>query len=263
MSFIEVRDLRRTYRTVDGTEITTEQTVFDHLELDVEEGEFVAVVGPSGCGKSTLLNMIGGLDTVEKRRTAKVGSADARDNGRDREVPVIEGGGSISIGGFPISSAEGDAKADFINRTIGFVFQFHHLIPELSAQDNVALPQLIRGEGRKRARAAATRMLAKVRLADHAHKRPAVLSGGEKQRVAIARALINQPRLLLADEPTGSLDPELKSSIFDLLRQLNKKEGVTILLVTHDVTLLYDEEQQLKADRLVSLTEAKKRAVSV
>ncbi len=254
MAFIEVRDLRRTYRTLDGTEIATEQQVFDGLSLDVMEGEFVAVVGPSGCGKSTLLNMIGGLDSVAKRVAAKTQGA--------AEQPLIEGGGKITIGDFPISRIRGNAKADFINRNVGFVFQFHHLIPELTALENVALPMMIRRQSRRKAKAAALEMLEKVELGGHAGKRPAVLSGGEKQRVAIARALINRPRLLLADEPTGSLDPRRKGAIFDLLSRLNHEDGITIILVTHDTSLLYGDDRQLKTDRLISLTEAKQRAVN-
>ncbi len=255
MAFIEVRDLKRTYRTLDGTEIATEQKVFDGLDLDVAEGELVAVVGPSGCGKSTLLNMIGGLDLVDKRIEA------AARRGTEN-LPLVEGGGAITIGDFPISQVQGNTKADFINRNIGFVFQFHHLIPELTALDNVALPTMIQRQSRRKARAAALEMLAKVNLAAHAGKRPSVLSGGEKQRVAIARALINRPRLLLADEPTGSLDPSLKGAIFDLLRRLNREDSLTIILVTHDIGLLYDSEKRLKTDRIISLAEAKERKVT-
>lgn len=246
MAFVEIRDLHRTYRTLDKGVVTAEQAVFAGLDLDIEEGELVAVVGPNGCGKSTLLNMVGGLDTVEKTVLGEGG------------VPRIEGRGTIAVDRFPISSAQGDVKADFVSRNIGFVFQFHHLLSELSAVDNVALPRMIRGDSQARARRAAAEMLERVHLPDHGDKRPAVLSGGEKQRVSIARALINRPRLLLADEPTGSLHPHLKGEIFDLLLGLNLEDGITILLVTHDTALLRDETGSLRADRLISLVEARR-----
>ena len=256
MAFIEVRDLHRTYRTLDGGRVATEQKVFQGFDLDIEEGEMVAIVGPSGCGKSTLLNLIGGLDSVSARKVAEVRNG----NGRE-EIATLEGQGEIRIGDFEMSSQNGSAKADFMNQNIGFVFQFHHLIPELTALDNVALPRMIRRESRAAAREAAAAMLARVNLANHGDKRPSVLSGGEKQRVAIARALINQPGLVLADEPTGSLDPKLKGTIFDLLRTLNREEGITVVLVTHDLSLLDDGEGSRRVDRIVTLGEAQRVAV--
>ncbi len=254
MAFITIKDLRRIYRTLDGAEITNEQVVFDGLDLVIEDGAFVAIVGPSGCGKSTLLNMIGGLDTVEKRQTVRVEGS---------EVPLVEGSGSITVGSVEISKIDGDEKADFINRNIGFVFQFHHLISELTALRNVALPMMIRGDKRSQAETKAAAILDKVDLQEHAGKLPALLSGGQKQRVAIARALINRPRLILADEPTGSLDPDLKASIFDLLCRLNKDDKVTIVLVTHDTDLLYDEAGGRKVNRIISLAEARQQPVSI
>ncbi len=256
MAFIEVRDLYRTYRTLDGNRVATEQTVFRGFDLNIQEGEMVAIVGPSGCGKSTLLNLVGGLDSVSAREVAEVRNRQGRE-----EIATLEGRGTIRIGDFEMSSQTGATQADFMNRNVGFVFQFHHLIPELTALDNVALPRMIRRESRRAAREAAAAMLARVNLANHGDKRPAVLSGGEKQRVAIARALINQPRLVLADEPTGSLDPKLKCTIFDLLRSLNREEGVTIVLVTHDLSLLDDGEGGQRVDRIVTLGEAQRVAV--
>jgi ABC-type lipoprotein export system ATPase subunit len=253
MAFIEIRDVHRTYRTVDGSRIASEETVLNGLSLDVARGELMAIVGPNGCGKSTLLNMIGGLDTVEKRVTVRV-------NGSDEAT--VEGSGSITIDGFPISSAKGDERADFINRNVGFVFQSHHLIAELDVLDNVALPMMIRRVSRRKAHAAADEMLRRVELEKHAKKRPALLSGGQKQRVAIARALINRPRLLLADEPTGSLDPALKGSIFELLRKLNREDQLTVILVTHDLDLLNDAEGRSKVDRVFQLAEAKKQKLA-
>ncbi len=248
MAFIEIRNLHRAYRTLDGARVGKPQIVFSGLSLDVEEGEMVAVVGPSGCGKSALLRMVGGLDSVDKRVTERLDG---------HKVNLVEGGGEITIGSFPISRADGDEKADFINRHIGFVFQAHHLIAELTALENVALPMMIRRVSRRDAEAVALEMLAKVELEEHAAKHPPVLSGGEKQRVAIARALVNRPRVILADEPTGSLDPKLKASIFDLLRRLNREEGITIILVTHDTELLYDRAGRPKTDRVITLAEAR------
>lgn len=250
MSLIRVRNLQRIYRTLDGGSIASEQVVFRDLSLDIEEGEFVAVVGPSGCGKSTLLNMIGGLDTVEKRVLAE--------NNNGKQVALVEGKGSIQVGDFKISHEVGDPKSDFINKNIGFVFQFHHLIPELSTLENVCLPMMIAGQRWKECRIAALELLEQVGMARQAGKRPEVLSGGEKQRVAIARALINKPRILLADEPTGSLDPSLKSTVFDILLNLNRTTGLTIILVTHDHSVLFDDQSRLKTSRIIDLAEARR-----
>lgn len=250
MAFVQIRDLRRTYRAKEGDRVK-EQVVFDGLSLDIEEGEFVAVVGPSGCGKSTLLNLIGGLDALDRRVPADAASRGK--NGREEGILLVEGGGSIRIKDFPISEASGDAKADFINQNIGFVFQSHHLIAELSILDNVALPMMIGGKSRSKSRETAEATLEKVSMGGAAHKRPAVLSGGEKQRVAIARALVNSPCLLLADEPTGSLDPKLKDSVFEVFLKLNRDERLTVVLVTHDHGLIHDASGRPKVDRILDL----------
>lgn len=251
MELIQIKNLQRIYRTLDAGKIASEQVIFNDLTLDIGEGEFVAVVGPSGCGKSTLLNMIGGLDTVERTVRGDTEGGDGDEKGTS--VALVEGKGSITIGDFPISRAAGDSKADFINKNIGFVFQFHHLIPELTTIQNVSLPMRIAGKSVKESSAAAQALLERVGMGTYASKRPEVLSGGEKQRVAIARALINSPRLLLADEPTGSLDPTLKQQVFDILLELNQRTNVTIILVSHDVTLLYDDKEQLQVDRKIDL----------
>lgn len=252
MSLIRVRDLHRTYRTLDGPRVATEQKVFSGFDLDIEEGQMVAIVGPSGCGKSTLLNLIGGLDSVSARQVSRIETEAGR-----QEVPTLEGRGTIHVGRFEVSAASAAEKADFRNRKLGFVFQFHHLVPELSALDNVALPRMIRGKSRAAARRAAVEMLERVDLAHHGDKQPAVLSGGERQRVAIARALVNRPEVVLADEPTGSLDPGLKGTIFDLLRELHEKDGITIVLVTHDLSLLAQGGRS-RVDRTVELTAARR-----
>ncbi len=241
MSFVEVRGLTRIYRG--SSRGDREQVVFRDFALDVEQGEVIAVIGPSGCGKSTLLHVIGGLESPRRREVVK--------NGNDAVV-TIEGEGRVSVAGFAISEADPSARADFINRNIGFIFQFHHLIPELTAIENVMLPMQIRGIKAALTRARAMSLLEAVGLvgdpkkADKDGRLPAVLSGGERQRVAIARALVNRPRLLLADEPTGSLDPKRKHEVFELLRALtdgscSSEERATVVLVTHDRALLKDK----------------------
>jgi lipoprotein-releasing system ATP-binding protein len=181
------------------------------VDLEIAAGEFVAVVGPSGCGKSTLLHLLGGLD-----------HADA---------------GSIAIGAQALRTLGGSALADFRNRTIGFVFQFQELLADFTALENVILPGRIRGlpgdELEKRARD----LLAEVALEDRRHAFPGELSGGERQRVALCRALLLEPPLLLADEPTGSLDPESGELVFNLMLRLQERHGTTALVVTHNPDL--------------------------
>lgn len=248
LGYLSIRGLRRTYRTVEDGRLTSEHTLFTDLDLDLRRGEFVAVVGPSGCGKSTFLNLVGGLDSTERREYAPSRNASER-------IATVEGTGSVSIGGFVVSAARGNAKADFMNANIGFIFQFHHLIPELTALENVMLPALIQNRSWSEARGRASEMLQRVRLGGHASKRPSVLSGGERQRVAIARALVNKPGLVLADEPTGNLDPTLKGTTFDLLEELNRALEITVVMVTHDRSLLYDGSGQLRVSRLIDLAQ--------
>lgn len=252
MSFVQVRNLNRIYRGVDGQQ--ADQVVFRNFSLDIENGKTTAVIGPSGCGKSTLLHVIGGLESPRQRRVEVF-----REGGENRHVVVAEGEGRVTVDGFAMSEATADERADFISRSLGFVFQFHHLIPELSALENVMLPLQIQNVAASEAKSRAVGWLAKVGLAgqpgvpDKSERLPGLLSGGERQRVAIARALVNRPRLLLADEPTGSLDPERKEEVFALLRSLASDEGTTVVLVTHDVALLKDEGQRPLVDRVVSL----------
>jgi ABC-type lipoprotein export system ATPase subunit len=236
MAMIEIRQLNRTYNIIGNKQLTS-QPIYENLNLTVEKGEFVAVVGASGCGKSTLLHIIGMLDAIDSRRYRRVSSY-------DELKPEVEGNGKIVIDGQDITELTGNARSDFINQHIGFIFQFHHLIPELNVLQNVALPMRIQGKPKKVAIERAEQLLEDVGLVtadlsdDKRHaifsKRPTILSGGERQRVAIARALINQPKVLLADEPTGSLQPELKEGIIDLFVNLNKEKKITILMVTHD-----------------------------
>jgi putative ABC transport system ATP-binding protein len=184
-------------------------TILDGVSLDVAAGEVVAVTGPSGSGKSTLLGLIAGLDAPS--------------------------GGSIDVDGVDVTRLGEAALARFRRRTIGFVFQSYHLIPTLTAAENVAVPLELAGAAAPLATAA--RRLAEVGLGERAHHYPAQLSGGEQQRVAIARAVALSPPLLLADEPTGNLDSATGAAIVDLLLALNRERGSTLLLVTHDATL--------------------------
>ena len=179
------------------------------IDLEIRAGEFVALVGPSGSGKSTLLYLLGGLDHPDA--------------------------GSVSIAGEDLSGVHDDALARLRNRLIGFVYQFHFLLPEFSALENVLMPLWARGRGRARAeRAWGEELLGRVGLAGMEAKLPRELSGGEQQRVAVARALVNRPSLLLADEPTGNLDSVNAEAVYDLFRELHRGHGQTILVVTHD-----------------------------
>ncbi|RMO18847.1 ABC transporter ATP-binding protein [Pseudomonas cichorii] len=186
-------------------------SVLHDVSLTIERGQSCAIVGSSGSGKSTLLNILGLLD----RPTA----------------------GGLFLDGLDMGDASAQLRAKVRNQLIGFVFQSFNLLPRLNALDNVALPLLYRGYSRHAARVAAQREIERVGLADRAHHRPAELSGGQRQRVAIARALVGQPALILADEPTGNLDSATASEILALLLALNREQGVTLIVVTHDNSL--------------------------
>ncbi len=188
-----------------------EVVVFRDLNLEVARGEMIAVSGESGAGKSTLLHLLGGLD----RPTS----------------------GSIKIGEFDIAKNAEIDLACFRNRRVGFVFQFHHLLPEFSAKENVMMPLLIGGEAKREAAERANVLLDRVGLAGRADHRPGELSGGERQRVALARALISAPALLLADEPTGNLDQRTGDEVHALIQQLQKEERLTAVIVTHNEKL--------------------------
>jgi len=207
---IELVDVTKTYGEPD---LPGSVSVLKGITLRVAPGEAIAVVGPSGCGKSTLLNIIGGLDHPTRGRVLL--------NGRD------------------LAGLDDGELARIRRHEIGFVFQLHHLLPQCTVLENVLVPALADAD---RGRAAAMRgraeaLLARVGLADRMSHRPGELSGGQRQRVAVARALINGPRLLLADEPTGSLDEDTSQSIADLLAGLNRDEAVTLVVVTHSQTL--------------------------
>ncbi len=206
MAFVTVRALSKSYAVGERR-----LAVLRELDLTVDEGEMVAVVGASGVGKSTLLHCVGGLDAID--------------------------GGSVAIAGTELSSADDDARVAFRNRRIGFVFQFHHLLPEFSAVENVAMPLRIarapRGEAHRRAEA----LLCEVGLGERMAHRPGMLSGGEQQRTAVARALVMQPALLLADEPTGDLDEQTGRDLHALLRRLHETRRLSSLIATHNLQL--------------------------
>ncbi len=182
--------------------------VLDRVNLIVERGSLCALTGASGSGKSTLLNIAGLLDQPSH--------------------------GSVVIDGMDASSLRAQQRAELRNRKIGFIFQSFHLLPRLTAQENVALPLLHRGEGKLQRLAKAEAMLDRVGLSHRLHHKPEEMSGGQRQRVAIARALVTQPQLILADEPTGNLDRQTGDEIIALLLEVNRTHGVTILIVTHD-----------------------------
>ncbi|HEX8794270.1 MAG TPA: ABC transporter ATP-binding protein [Polyangiaceae bacterium] len=181
------------------------------VDLEIRDGEMLTIVGPSGAGKSTLLHCIGTLD-----------------------VPTR---GSIKLAGEEITTLPGWRLAELRNRTIGFVFQFHHLLPEFNALENVMMPGLVQGKNRRELEVRAGALLEEVGLKERASHRPGELSGGEQQRVALARALLLEPKLLLADEPTGNLDSATSVQIHDLLFAINRQRGTTIVVVTHNPAL--------------------------
>jgi lipoprotein-releasing system ATP-binding protein len=199
--------------------------VLDDIELDVPKGEMLAIVGASGVGKSTLLHILGALDKPT--------------------------GGKVFYGNLDVFGLDNDRLSLFRNERVGFVFQFHHLLPEFSALENVMLPALIRRNDRKEAAGDAARMLNEVGLGARLHHRPGELSGGEQQRVAVARALILKPDVVLADEPTGNLDVHTGEAVHDLLLNINKKLGITFVIVTHNDKLAQ------RADRVLRMAEGR------
>jgi lipoprotein-releasing system ATP-binding protein len=203
---IQVHNLEKTYQTARGA-----LTLFRELELTVAPGELVAIVGQSGTGKSTLLHILGALD-----------------------VPTA---GTVHCASTNVATLNAREAAAFRNREIGYVWQFHYLLPEFSALENVAMPLMARGINRRRALDDASNWLREVDLQDRSEHRPGELSGGEQQRVALARALVGNPRLLLADEPTGDLDETTAGKVFDLLERLHVTHGLTSILVTHNLDL--------------------------
>ena len=202
MEIINLKTITRVYRTDE-----VETLALENLNLDIEQGEFLSVMGPSGCGKSTMLNIAGLLDLPTE--------------------------GKVYIAGTDTSAMKDNAMAEFRNKTLGFVFQSFHLINSLSVLDNVEMPLLYRKSSEKVRNELAKEMLNKVGLAHRMKHYPTQLSGGQCQRVAIARAIVGNPKIILADEPTGNLDSKMGREIMDILHKLNE-EGTTIVMVTHD-----------------------------
>jgi lipoprotein-releasing system ATP-binding protein len=215
-AMIQVTDLRKSFR-MNGYTLD----VLKGITLDIARGEMIAVVGASGAGKSTLLHMLGALD----RPTS----------------------GSVRFDGQDVFELSEEAQAEFRNKRIGFVFQFHHLLPEFTALENTFLPALIQDRPAEEAQQEAARLLADVGLGERLHHKPGELSGGEQQRVAVARALMQRPDLVLADEPTGNLDTHTGEALFALLRKLNKARGTTFVIVTHN------DKLSSQADRIVRM----------
>ncbi len=211
---IKLTGINKIYRTD-----TIETQALENVNIEVKKGEFVSIMGPSGCGKSTLLNIIGLLDE-----------------------PTA---GTVEIAGCDTTGMKDKEMAEFRNRTLGFVFQSFHLIGSLNVIDNVELPLLYRGVKRSERRRLAKEMLERVGLSHRMYHMPSQLSGGQCQRVAIARAIIGNPEIILADEPTGNLDSKMGAEIMEILHKLNKEDGRTIVMVTHN------EEQAKQTARTI------------
>ncbi len=215
---VEIHALKKTFQHM-GKQLD----VLRGIDLELDEGEVVAIVGPSGAGKSTFLHILGTLD--------------------------LPSTGTVKIAGVDITKLSASDLADLRNERVGFVFQFHHLLPEFNALENVMMPGMIGGRPRKELETRAMALLTEVGLGNRATHRPGELSGGEQQRVALARALLMNPKLLLADEPTGNLDSGTSKSIHDLFFEINERHGTTIVIVTLKDGKLHSDERKAKRPR--------------
>lgn len=213
---IECKGIKKHYQQLE---------VLRGIDLSVKTGEFISIIGASGAGKSTLLHIIGSLDQADE--------------------------GTVQIDGTSLNSLKLKALAQFRNKHIGFIFQFHHLLPEFSALENVCLPGLISGRKENEVSRQATDLLNKLAMEDRLHHKPGQLSGGEQQRVALARALINNPKILLADEPTGNLDEQNAKQVLNMIMKLKSENGMTVILVTHDAQIA------LNADRTLTMRDGR------
>jgi len=200
-----------------------EVTVLRGIDLEIARGEVVALVAPSGAGKSTLLHIAGLLDTPDA--------------------------GTVGIGGVDMTGKRDAARTAVRRSDVGFIYQFHHLLPEFSAVENIVLPQLANGIARATAQTRAMALLDQVGVSARAAHRPAALSGGEQQRVAFCRALANAPKLLLADEPTGNLDPATSETVFAALMELVRSTGLSALIATHNLELAARMDRQIRLDK--------------
>ena len=215
MALIELKGISKVYRTKE-----IETTALENINISIEEGEFVSIMGPSGCGKSTLLNIIGLLDKPTE--------------------------GTVKITDTDCDNLGDTALARFRNNTIGFVFQSFHLIPSLNVEANVEMPLDYRtGVSASERRKRVGEVLERLGISHRRTHLPSQLSGGQRQRVAIARAIVGRPAIILADEPTGNLDSKMGAEVMELLHKLNKEDGITIVMVTHN------EQQALQTDRII------------